>query len=362
MTSLGSQAFPRFLIIRPSAIGDVVMAIPMAAAIKKACTRAFVAWIVEPSMVDFLQAQPAVDHVLAWPKSQWKALLKSRRLTALAREVAQFRRRLKDLKFDTALDAQGLLRSRFLAALSGAPQRIGFDSKEPGRFLMTQILSKGPRTRTIATEYEHMMRRLGFLQDGFSLGIFVPEKDTLAATHLVSQTVGTHPYAVFAPFTTRPQKHWIFERWANLAHRLFHAFGLRAVLLGGPHDVPAGQELVQRSAPAVNLAGKTSLLESAAVIQGARLVIGVDTGLTHMAVALKKPTIALFGATCPYIHTRTRHAVVIYKPMPCSPCRRRPTCGHAYPCMAAIHEDEVMNRARRLLDAWEDRGHAQTLC
>ncbi|MGQ9669040.1 MAG: glycosyltransferase family 9 protein [Desulfosoma sp.] len=361
MRSSVPQASPRFLIIRPSAIGDVVMALPMAAAIKKACTGAFVAWIVEPSMADFLQAQPHVDHVLVWPKSWWKELLKSHRLAALVREVFQFHRRLKDLKFDKALDAQGLLRSRFLAALSGAPQRIGFDSKEPGRFLMTEILSKGPRTRTIATEYEHMMRSLGFLQNGFSLGIFIPEKDTLEAIHLVSQTVGTQPYAVFAPFTTRPQKHWIFERWVNLAHRIFHEFGLRAVLLGGPHDARAGQELAQRCAPAVNLAGKTSLLESAAVIQGARLVIGVDTGLTHMAVALKKPTIALFGATCPYIHTRTRHAVVIYKSMPCSPCRRRPTCGHAYPCMAAIHEDDIMNRARRLLDAWEDRVHANAL-
>lgn len=338
------------------------MALPMAAAIKKACTHAFVAWIVEPSMVDFLQAQPCVDLVLVWPKSRWKEFLKSRRLTTLAREVAQFRRRLKDLKFDTALDAQGLLRSRFLAALTGAPQRIGFDSKEPGRFLMTKILSKGPRTRTIATEYEHMMRSLGFLQDGFSLGLFIPEKDTLAARNLVLQTVGTQPYAVFALFTTRPQKHWIFERWVNLARSIFQEFGLRAVLLGGPHDAPAGQELVQRSASAVNLAGKTSLLESAAVIQGAQLVIGVDTGLTHMAVALKKPTIALFGATCPYIHTRTRHAVVVYKPMPCSPCRRRPTCGHAYPCMAAIHEDDIMSRARRLLDASQDIEHAQALC
>ncbi|ROR03087.1 glycosyltransferase family 9 protein [Desulfosoma caldarium] len=354
MKALALPSCPRFLIIRPSAIGDVVMALPMAATIKKACEDAFVAWIVEPSMVEFLQAQPHVDQVLAWPKSQWKELMKSRRLAALAREVLQFRQRLKNLKIDIALDAQGLLRSRLLAVLSGARHRIGFPSKEPGSFLMTQILSKGPRTRIIATEYEHMMRRLGFLRDAYPMGIFIPKKDTRTARHLVSHAVGTQSYAVFAMFTTRPQKHWLFERWAGLAHKIFQEFGLSVVLLGGPNDVPAGDALARRHAFTVNLAGRTSLLESAAIIQGARLVIGVDTGLTHMAVALKRPTIALFGATCPYVNTRSHHAVVLYKPMHCSPCRRRPTCGHAYTCMAAIQEDDVMSTARRLLDAARD--------
>lgn len=346
----GTQAM-RFLIIRPSAIGDVVMALPMAAVIKKALPEASVIWLAEPYVEDFLRAQPGVDDVLVWPKSRWKELLQARRVTALAREVSAFRQRLKSQHIDVALDVQGLLRSRLLAALSGARRRVGFASKEPGRFLMTEVISKGPRTRTIGTEYEHMVRYLGVCKDGFPMGVNVPREAAERAEGLLTGMIGPRPYAVFAPFTTRPQKHWIGERWAKLAQRIAEEKDLPVVLLGGGGDAETAERLCSLSPWMVNLTGRTSLLESAAVLQGARLVIGVDTGLTHMAVALKRPTVALFGATCPYLHTRSDRALVLYTPLPCSPCRRRPTCKGSFPCMAALHEEEVMSAARRVLAA-----------
>lgn len=340
----------RFLIIRPSAIGDVVMALPMAAVIKKALPGACVFWLAEPYVADFLRAQPHVDRVLVWPKARWNDLLRSRRIPALAREISAFHRMLKSWHIDTALDVQGLLRSRLLAVLSGARRRVGFASKEPGGFLMTEVISKGPRTRTIGTEYEHMVRYLGLLRNGFPMGVTIPEDAARRAERLVTEALGPRPYVVFAPFTTRPQKHWIGRRWASLAETIAEERNLPAVLLGGGGDVDAAESLVRMSPRMVSLVGRTSLLESAAVIQGARLVIGVDTGLTHMAVALKRPTVALFGATCPYLHTRTENALVLYKLLPCSPCRRRPTCKNAFPCMAALRENDVMDAARRLLD------------
>ncbi len=344
----------RFLIIRPSAIGDVVMALPMAAVIKKALPGATVFWLAEPYLEDFLRAQPQVDHVLVWPKARWKALVRTGRLAAWVREFSGFHRTLKNQHIDVALDAQGLLRSRLLAALSGARRRVGFASREPGRFLMTEVISKGPRTRTIGTEYEHMLRYLGFVDDDFPMGVTIPDEAARRADRLVTAAVGTRPYVVFAPFTTRPQKHWIGKRWTSLAEKIAEERNLPAVLLGGGGDAKAAQELVRLAPSMVNLAGRTSLLETAAVIQRAHLVIGVDTGLTHMAVALKRPTVALFGATCPYLHTRSENALVLYKPLPCSPCRRRPTCNATFPCMAALHEEDVMNAARRLLDGSED--------
>lgn len=340
----------RFLIIRPSAIGDVVMALPMAAVIKKALPDATVFWLAEPYVEDFLRAQPQVDQVLVWPKARWKALVRTGHLAAWVREFSAFHRMLKNQRIDVALDAQGLLRSRLLAALSGARRRVGFVSKEPGRFLMTEVLSKGPRTRTIATEYEHMVRYLGLLEEDFPMGVTIPDDAARRADRLLTGTLGSRPYIVFAPFTTRPQKHWIGKRWASLAEKIAEERNLPVVLLGGGGDAKAAQELVRLAPSLVNLAGRTSLLETAAIIGRARLVIGVDTGLTHMAVALKRPTVALFGATCPYLHTRTGNALVLYKPLPCSPCRRRPVCNDTFPCMAALHEEDVMNAARQLFD------------
>lgn len=340
----------RFLIIRPSAIGDVVMALPMAVVIKEALPDASVLWLAEPYVADFLRAQPFVDQVVVWPKSRWKDLGSSWRFAALVREVSAFHRMLRRCRIDVALDAQGLLRSRILAALSRARRRIGFASKEPGRCLMTEVISKGPRTRTIGTEYEHMVRSLGLLRNGFPMVLNVPEDAAQRADRLLRSALGTQPYAVFAPFTTRPQKHWIVQRWARCAAKITEERCMPVVLLGGAGDRESAAHLASLSPSVVNLAGRTSLLESAAVLQRARLVIGVDTGLTHMAVAMKRPTVAIFGATCPYLDTRSDHAMVLYKPLPCSPCRRRPTCKNTFPCMAAIHDNEVMAAARRLLD------------
>ncbi len=340
----------RFLIIRPSAIGDVVMALPMAAVIKEALPDASVMWLAEPYVADFLRAQPHVDEVVVWPKSRWKDLGRSWRFGALVREVSAFHRMLQRCRIDVALDAQGLLRSRILAALSRARRRIGFASKEPGRFLMTEVISKGPRTRTIGTEYEHMVRFLGLLRNGFPMGLNIPEDAAQRADRLLTAALGTRPYVIFAPFTTRPQKHWIAQRWARCAEKISEERRLPVVLLGGAGDGESAAHLAGLAPSIVNLVGQTSLLESAALLQRARLVIGVDTGLTHMAVAMKRPTVAIFGATCPYLKTRSDRALVLYKPLPCSPCRRRPTCKNTFPCMAAIHDNEVMAAARRLLD------------
>ena len=128
-------------------------------------------------------------------------------------------------------------------------------------------------------------------------------------------------------------------------------FGLTVVVLGGLGDRIKSKRL-RETTPGrmIDLTGRTTLSESAAVLAGASLVIGVDTGLTHMGVAFERSTVALFGATRPYLDADTPKARVLYHPYPCSPCRRRPTCDRRFPCMAAIETDEVLQAARRILD------------
>ena len=87
----------------------------------------------------------------------------------------------------------------------------------------------------------------------------------------------------------------------------------------------------------------------AALIESARLLVGVDTGLTHMGTAFEIPTVAIFGSTCPYLKTDSPRTAILYKNLECSPCRRHPTCGGAYTCMRLVTVNEVMAEARRLL-------------
>jgi heptosyltransferase-1 len=171
-----------------------------------------------------------------------------------------------------------------------------------------------------------------------------------AAARSLRETAGLGgPYAVIAPFTTRPQKHWFEARWRELAARLQAELGLAVAMLGGPGD-RAAAERIAAGGTIHDFAGRAPLAVSAALIREARLLVGVDTGLTHMGIALEVPTVALFGATRPYLDPATPRAKVLYHPLECSPCRRRPTCGGAFTCMTLHRVDEVLATARGLLE------------
>lgn len=179
------------------------------------------------------------------------------------------------------------------------------------------------------------------------------EEDRAFARDLIARQGWGAGYVVICPFTTRPQKHWFEERWADLAARLHQELGLPVLMLGGPADREAAARIAQRTATVgpglTDLAGGTSLLQAAALIEASRLVIGVDTGLSHMGIAFGRPTLLLFGSTRPYLDTGRANARVLYHPLTCSPCKRRPTCGGSYDCMRRIGVDEVLSAARDLL-------------
>lgn len=100
----------------------------------------------------------------------------------------------------------------------------------------------------------------------------------------------------------------------------------------------------------IDLTGKTSLTAAAAIIERSQLLIGVDTGLTHMGHAAQIPTAALFGSTRPYLETGLASSHVIYHAMECSPCKRNPTCGGRFDCLRSITPDEVMQVAQTLTE------------
>ncbi len=332
----------RILIIRPSAVGDIVMASPMIRTLRQGFPDARIVWLAEPFMADLLH-HPELDGVIFWDKGRWRRLLKEGRVLALLREIGSLRRRLKSERFDLALDAQGLLRSRALAWLSGATRRVGFDSREPGRFLMTEIISRGPGTKRMSSEYRHMMASIGLSPDGFLPELAVKAEDADAMRKRLRSAGIDGAYAVLCPFTTRPQKHWFEDRWAALAGEIRERMELPVVMLGGPNDVAAARSIAPSAGDGFHdLAGVTTLGQSMAVLQDAALIVGVDTGLTHMGTAFGRPTVALFGATRPYLETERETTAVIYHPRECSPCRRRPTCSGEFDCMAAISVDEVL--------------------
>ena len=342
----------RILIIRPSAIGDIVMASPMIRVLRNSWPRATIAWLADPSVRCLLDHHPALDEVICWSKGHWRQLARSGRFVRLGGEIRTFSQDLRQRRFDLALDAQGLLRSRLLARLSGATARIGFASKEPGRHLMTRIVSRGPHSKEMSSEYRHLMRVLGLDPDPFTPEIVLSPADSDAARRIRAGQGLSGGYAALCPFTTRPQKHWIEARWAETAAGLAAQFELPVALLGGPQDAAAARRIAGHAGVGLtDLTGQTTLGQAAALVEQAALVIGVDTGLTHLGTAFKRPTIALFGATCPYLHTVNRQTIVVYNRLTCSPCKRKPTCAGRYDCMKAIGPADVLQAVRGLLES-----------
>lgn len=343
------------LIIRPSAMGDIVMASPMIAALRRAYPKARIAWLVEPGLADLLRHNGDLDELILWPKGEWNRLAKEKHYVELLRRIAAFRRELHSRRFDLAIDAVGLLKSRFLLWLSGAKETVGFLSKEPGAFLLDQKVAKSKDHPAMSSEYREMMTSLAVDPGTFAPKIVVAPEDREIARHLLGSIGVRSDYLVFAPFTTRPQKHWFDERWALLAGAMLAQYGKPVLILGGPGDAARGEEIVRLSgcSDIFNLCGRTTLGQSAAVIEHASLLVGVDTGLTHMGTAFTVPTLALFGSTCPYLTTVSSSTRVLYDAPACSPCRRKPVCDHRFDCMRALTVEKIVAAS---LDLLTDKG------
>ena len=343
----------RILVVRLSAIGDVVMASGLIPALRARWPQAQICWLTEPTTVPLLRHNPQLQEVIPWPRATWQQLWKERRYGELWRTVRQFRAELRARRFDLVLDAQGLLKSGLLGWLAGAPRRVGLLSREGSQWLMTERV--GPRQGDdprMSHEYRDLADYLGAPAGSFQLDLAVgagPRDVARAALAAAGVPVGpAGRFAVLAPFTTRPQKHWFEDRWAALAGAL-RAEGLVPVLMGGPSDREAAARIAAGSPTLVNMVGKLKLDETVAAIADSALLIGVDTGLTHMGTALNVPTVGLFGSTRPYLDTGSVRTAILYEPMDCSPCRRHPTCGGAFHCMRHWTVELVMAQVRRQL-------------
>ncbi len=335
------------LLVRLSAIGDIVFASPLIAALRRTWPDARIVWLVQSECRALLDHHPDLDEVIVCPLHHWRQLWRERRISELLRGILALRATLHAYQFDLALDLQGLLKSGLLTWLSGARARIGLGSREGSQWFMTRTLPRGGDSRRIGSEYLYLAETLGLPTDDFAMAVHYGELDAASVANLIAHNGLSNGYAVFCPFTTRPQKHWIEERWVQLAVRVQTEFGLTPVLLGGPANQTAAQRI--SDGLLVNLAGQTSLTEAAALIDHAALLVAVDTGLGHMGIALNTPSLLLFGATRPYLDTTRANAQVLYHPLPCSPCKRRPTCNGRFDCMGLITVDDIITMAREVL-------------
>lgn len=338
----------RILVVRLSARGDLVFASPLAGALRRRYPDAFIAWLAEERTADVIRHNPHLDEVIVWQRAAWKRLLRTGRWGALAHALVEFLGSLRARRFDVAIDVQGLLRSGVAAFLSGAPVRIGLRSREGSRCLMTQVVERGGDDRLIASEYRFLAERLGLATGPFPLEIPRGAEEADNAGRLLAGAGITNGFLAACPFTTRFHKHWFEDRWSSLIEQVRARLGVGVVLLGGPADRAAADRILDAlpeptpsAGPVVDLVGRTTLGEASAVVARCGVLVGVDTGLSHMAHAFDRPAVLLFGSNTPYLDPPGPRATILHSGRGCSPCRGRLVCDGRIDCMDDIAVGEV---------------------
>jgi heptosyltransferase I len=307
------------LIIRLSALGDVVSSLPVAAAIKELINGAKITWVVEPMVLPLVLNNPAVDEVLVFPG---KAALRGlnpfkwdpRGLFEIVKLVAELRSR----RFDIALDVQGLLKSALLTYLSGAPVRIGFKgTRELADKFLTHPVDVGDyfgQEHHIVELNLLLVKQLAELTDSplapnqFNPTFPLPQPSTESVSKVANWTAAVskaelkQPLCILIPGTTWESKIWPIEKWCSLGTMLSQQLGYRIAIVGGASEQPINirieEELRASKVLPLNLTGQTALLDLIALFQGSDLVIGGDTGPLHLAAATNAPiVIGLYGST-----------------------------------------------------------------
>ena len=278
---------PRILLVRLSAIGDVIHTMSVACALRERFPRAYLAWVVENRASELIEGHPAIDQRIVLPRGWLRS----------PAGVWRLRKQLKGLAFDTAIDAQGLTKSAVVAWLSGAKRRIGMGGRwgrEISRWLNNELVD---------TDGLHAIERglkllepLGIRSPVVRFDVPAATADQDAATELIHRLGLDDGFVLVASGAGWPSKLWPVERYAAVAAYLGRRWGLPCLLIWGNDAERARAEQIVAGAEGHALVcPKITLLQLAAVARRARFALGSDTGPLHLAAAAGAPCIGLYG-------------------------------------------------------------------
>ena len=370
---LTGRDFQKILLIKLSAMGDVVHTIPLLNALRRHYPKARIDWLTTPAIAELLRHNPAIDSVIEFSRDGWAAPWRFAPFADAARLIAT----LRATGYDLVLDMQGQLRSAIFAFASGAPVRIGFDRPRADIWQSSprQIPAEARKhawqgaregswlayTHHIAlpTLDVHPVER--YLSVGAMLGLddgapdfsfpIPPEAATRIEGLLDYYGIASANVVAIAPGTNWETKEWRREGFAEVARHFLQK--RYAVTLVGSERERAVCEAVATLAPgAVNLAGETTLPELAALLRRAAIAVTNDSGPMHLAVALDRPVVSIFGPTDPvWAGPYRRDGAVIRVELPCSPCylRELSRCNFDHACMKDVGAAAVIARVDGIL-------------
>jgi lipopolysaccharide heptosyltransferase I len=339
---------PKILILKFSALGDVVHTLPVAATIRKSLPDAYIAWMVEERFQELLDGNPDIDQVIPIRTKVWRKNWNSQSL----REVLDTLKILRQHKFDLVLDLHGLLKSGIIAKLSGARTRTGFhrkNCKEKINALFTN--QKNPYMaggiHVVDMYLTLLQTALGRVEETKLFPLQIPEKVDAKGADFFNENLPQSPVIGINPGAGFETKQWDLKRFAELADRISAELGYSILLTWGPGEEFKAQQISAHMKQKSWIAPPTSILESIALYKRMALLVSCDSGPLHLAAALGVPTVSIFGPTDPVRNGAygINHEAV-YKVLSCSFCWKKTCPLGTKECMKQVTVDEVFQAVK----------------
>lgn len=335
----------KFLIIRFSSIGDVILSTPLIRCLRTTYPDSEIDFLIKKEFSAVLSGNPHISNLLVFDKSNG------------SKELINMRQTIKQNKYTHIIDIQGNIRSVFIRTRSGA-QVTGFSKRVFYRFLLIKLrINLYKEVKPVYLRYFEAVEKLGVKYDNKGTELFyAPSDKQQIKAELEKHEINTsQPLLIIAPGAQWANKRWEPESFARVADKLAEHFHYNVVLLGGKGDVEICQKVQQfMSHTCFVVAGKPSLMQSAALISMADLVITNDTGMLHMTQALGISVVAVFGPTTKElgffpIPTRSKVAETDIK---CRPCTQKGlnSCPKThFNCMKHVNPEKVISLAQELI-------------
>lgn len=339
----------KILIIKLSAIGDVVQTLPALEAIKKIHPGAEITWVVGEAAAGILEGHPLIDRLLITRRKAWlKALMDPFAVARGAGNAIHFLGELRSVRYDIAVDFQGLFKSGMLIGLARATRKIGFDrTRELSYLFLNERLPVYDIEKHALERYLDVARHLGATDPSSACTLPIGQEVASIGKKIEAMISRGRPLVVVNPMARWNTKLWPERRFAELADRLVTERKAVVIFTGSHEDRSVIERiLAMTKGSALNWAGETTLKELAALASLSDLFITTDTGPMHLAAAAGAKVLALFGPTAPW---RTGpygpSHVVVRAGIECSPCFQR-KCEIGIRCMEEITVEEVMRRIK----------------
>lgn len=281
-------------LIKPSALGDIVHALPVLSALRRLYPQAHLSWVVNRTYVDLLAGHPYLDEIIPFDRGASR-----RGIGAMCRAIYRICRQLRARRFDLVLDLQGLLRSGLMTWATRAPRRMGFaQAREGAHWFYTQLVDAPIPEEHAVDRYWRFVTALGGGQ--LAKDFLLPRVESAQAWAAGRLAIWPRPWVAFHLGTRWETKRWPVSHFAELARLVIGHRGGTAVLIGGHEDRYLAREFQSRyPACVLNLIGQTSLPQLVALLRHMDAVVSNDSGPLHLADALGRPVLAPYTCSDP---------------------------------------------------------------